>query len=151
MVPLALKKLEKYLLQIITVGISILFFLPLLVNEHFLFPFVFPRTIVFRLIIESCLVLYLMVCLRNQYYRPRRSVLLALLAGFVGVMAVTSLFGADPYHSFWSSVERSEGIVTWLHLLAFFIILVGVYKTWDDWLPVFRMVIIAGCVQTVYA
>ncbi len=145
------KLINIYLLQIIKVGIFIIIFLPFLVNHNFLFPFVFPRTIAFRLIIELCLILYVACSLLDASYRPKWSVMLALIVSFVGLMIITSLFGVDWYHSFWSSAERSEGIVTWLHFLAFFVILVNIFKTKEDWLQLFKMVIISGWLQTVYA
>lgn len=138
------------LLQIIKVGIFITLFLPLFVNNNLLFPFVFPRTIAFRLIIEICLALFIVIALLDKNYRPRFSILLSLITGFVGIMIVSSAFGANLYHSFWSTIERSEGINTWLHLLAFFVILTSVFKSKKDWLELFNLVIISGWLQVLY-
>lgn len=144
-------KLTNFYLQIIKAGVLLILFLPLFVYEKLLFPFVFPKTIVFRIIIEVLLIFYLALIIVKPEYRIRKSVLLILITAFVGVMIISSLLGVNPYHSFWSSIERSEGIITWLHLMAFFIILIGVFKTKKDWLTVLNAVIIAGWLQAIYA
>ena len=139
------------LLYAVKTGIFIIFFLPLFVNSNFLFPFVFPRTIAFRLIIELSLVFFIALCFFDARYRPKWSIMLALLTGFIGLMIITSLAGANWHHSFWSSTERSEGIVSWLHFLVFFVILVNIFKTKEDWLQLFKLIIISGWLQTIYA
>ena len=145
------KIINIYLLQIIKIGIFIIIFLPFLVNHNFLFPFVFPRTIAFRLIIEICLALYLFLIFLNRNFRPQWSVMLVLITGFIGLMIITSFFGVDWHHSLWSSTERSEGIISWLHFLAFFVILVNILKTKEDWLQLFKLIVVAGWLQTIYA
>lgn len=141
---------NNFLLHIIEAGIFIILFLPIFVNRNFLFPFIFPKTIAFRLIIEIILALYLVLIIVDARWRPRWSVSLGLLTTFIGIMVVSSLGGVDWHRSFWSSIERGEGILTWLHLLAFFIILNGIYKTKKDWLKLFKIVIIAGWIQSIY-
>ncbi|OGY43492.1 MAG: hypothetical protein A3J62_03325 [Candidatus Buchananbacteria bacterium RIFCSPHIGHO2_02_FULL_38_8] len=143
-------KVGEIYLQIIKVGIFIIIFLPLFVERHFLFPFVVPRSIAFRIIIEVCLIFYLALLISDKKFRPRWSMMLGLLTAFIGIMTLASLHGVNWHHSFWSSVERSEGIITWLHLLAFFVILSGTLKTKDDWLQLFKLVIVAGWLQTLY-
>src|SRR3989344_4151604 len=144
-------QLNSWCLQIIKIGIFVILFLPLLANENFLFPFVFPRTIAFRLLVEICLIFYLTLIISAPQYRTRWSKMLVLLTAFIGIMFVASIAGTNFYHSFWSSIERSEGILTWLHLLAFFVILTGIFKNREDWRPVFKIVVIAAWLQSLYA
>lgn len=144
-------ELANILLQIIKTGIFVILLLPLFVDQNFLFPFVFPRTILFRLIIELCLVCYLVLIIIVPSYRPRWSPLLGLLVIFIAAMIISSSVGVNWYQSFWSSIERSEGIVTWLHFLIFFIILSSIFQTQKNWLQLFKMVILSGWLQCLYA
>ena len=139
-----------FLLHLIRMGIFIILFLPIFVQSEFIFPFVSPKTYLFRLIIELIFALYLVVAVFKKSYRPRLSLLSILLATFIGIMILASVLGLNPYRSFWSSIERGEGINTWLHLFGFFIILGGIFKTKQDWLLFFQVAIIAGWLQVVY-
>src|SRR3989338_2057177 len=133
------QRLTEFLAEIIKGGVYLTLFLPLLINQNFLFPFAFPRTVIFRIIVEICLALYLFLLLTNRRSRPQFSPLAWLFAGFIIVLIVTTLTGVNPYHSFWSSTERSEGLVTWLHLFFYFILLTALFKTREDWLVFFSL------------
>src|SRR3989344_2001788 len=100
-------QLNSWHLQIIRVGIFVILFLPLLANENFLFPFVFPRTIAFRLLVEICLIFYLTLIISAPQYRTRWSKMLVLLT--------------------------------------------GIFKNREDWRPVFKIVVIAAWLQSLYA
>jgi O-antigen ligase len=87
-----------------------------------LFPDVTLKAFCFRALVGSMLGLWLvLVCLQPRF-RPRRSLATAALAGFVAVLALADLCGHDPQRSIWSSLERMEGLVGWVHLLAFYLI-----------------------------
>ena len=143
--------LENLLIQFIKTGVFIILFLPLYVNPNFLFPLVFPRTAIFRLIIEFCLIGYILRLALNPKFRPKRAILTWLLSTFVLMMIISSVFGVNFYRSFWSSIERTEGILTWLHYLAFFIILIGIFKTKAEWQQLLNVVLISSFFQTLYA
>ena len=57
-----------------------------------------------------------------------KAVLLGLI--FLGVLILATIFSASPQYSFLGSYERRMGLVTWLHLFAFFLIIVL-----EDWRP----------------
>lgn len=71
----------------------------------------------------------------NVEYRPKKSYLLYLLFGFLGIVTLADLFGVAPIRSVWSNFERMEGLVTMLHLGAFFIVISSVFKEvdWKRW------------------
>ena len=140
-----------FLLRFVKAGVFIILLLPLLIYEQSLFPFIFPRTIVFRLIVELMFGAYLVLWFSAPVYRVRKSTLIWLLSGFILVLVATSIFGVDPYHSFFSSIERSEGLLTLLHLLAFFFISLGVFKTRREWLQLFNVALLAFWLQTIYS
>lgn len=145
------ESLSNFYTEIIKIGTLIILFLPLFAFDKAVFPFIFPKTIAFRIIIEILLVAYIALAVIRPKFRPRFNLLLGSLTAFLGIVIATSLFGADVYHSFWSSIERSEGIITWLHLLAFFIVISNTFREKEMWQGLLHGVIIAGWLQALYA
>src|SRR3989344_191063 len=114
--------LIKYLLY---AGIFAVPFLAFIVSSSMFFPFITGKNFSFRIITEVMTALWLVLLLFDSRYKPKKSWMLAMLAIFVGVVALSSVFGENFYRSFWSNYERMEGVGTYLHLLASFIVLAG--------------------------
>ena len=96
-------------------------------------------------------VLWLALILFDERYKPRKSLVLVMLAIFVGVVALSSIFGENFYRSFWSNYERMEGLVTYLHLVAYFLVLSGMMKTEKVWTKLFNTTLFASVIMSFYA
>ncbi|MEK7584564.1 MAG: O-antigen ligase family protein [Patescibacteria group bacterium] len=144
-------RIERRYVRIIALATMLIIFLPLFVYPQSLFPYVFPRTIVFRVLVEIAGAAYLLLALRQPMFRPRSSPLLWSLLAFVVAMALSVVGGVEWYRSFWGSIERSEGLITWLHFLVFFVVVTGVFRERRDWRPLFTGMLIAGWLQILYA
>ena len=94
--------------------------------------------------------LWLILMLFDARYKPRKSWVLAMLAIFVGIVALSSIFGENFYRSFWSNYERMEGLVTYLHLLAYFLVLAGMLKTEKVWNWLFNTSLFASVIIAFY-
>ena len=94
--------------------------------------------------------LWLILMLFDARYKPRKSWVLAMLAIFVGIVALSSIFGENFYRSFWSNYERMEGLVTYLHLLAYFLVLAGTMKTEKVWNWLFHTTLLASAIIAFY-
>ena len=94
--------------------------------------------------------LWLVLMLFDARYKPKKSWVLAMLAIFVGVVALSSIFGENFYRSFWSNYERMEGLVTYLHLLAYFLVLAGMLKTEKVWNWLFNTSLFASVIVAFY-
>ena len=94
--------------------------------------------------------LWLVLLLFDARYKPRKSWVLAMLAIFVGIVALSSIFGENFYRSFWSNYERMEGLVTYLHLLAYFLVLTGTMKTEKVWSWLFNTSLFASVIIAFY-
>src|SRR3989344_8346576 len=142
--------LEKTCLFIIKWGTYLVLFIPLIINTNFFFPFVAPKTIFFRIIIEIILLAYLLLVMKNRAYRPRINPLTIAVALFLGVFILASFTGINLHRSFWSTNERMTGILTMLHLFAFFLVLSSVWRKQKDWERVLGVSIIVGVILSVY-
>lgn len=130
---------------IIRYCLYIALFTPLFVSGKFVFPYVFPKTALFQILIEIAFAAWLILMSINANYRfPKFKGLAKVLAIWLMVLFFVSLIGVNFYHSFWGSYERMTGLITLLHYFAYFLILVSVLKTEKDWLSMFDVAIAAG-------
>lgn len=142
---------EKICLFIIRWGTYIVLFAPLVVVRESFFPFVTPKTIFFRVIVEIILVFYLFLAISNPRYRPNfKHPLTIAIFIFLAIFILTSITGVNPSRSFWSTYERMTGVFTQFHLFAFFIILTSCFREREDWENFLAVSIIVGVLLSIY-
>lgn len=138
------------LLIIIRYCLYFALFTPIFVSGKFVFPYVFPKTALFQILIEIAFAAWLILIAANPAYRPKFRGLTKTLVIWLAVLFFVSLIGINFYHSFWSSYERMTGLVTLLHYFAYFLILLSILKTENDWIKMFDVAIAAGlCVNLI--
>ncbi len=132
--------------QLIKWLIYAVFFVPLLVfPSSYIFPFIVPKIIFFRSLVEIMTVLYVLLLIINwQQYKPKFNYLNVAVFLFLLSFAVSTFVGTDIYHSFWDNHERMLGLFTLLHYVAFYFICAGVLRNWKDWKWASRIFLIGG-------
>ena len=145
------KTLSNFYATAIKVFLFAIPFLSLYIARSMFFPYITGRNFVFRIFVEIALALWVGLIILNKEYRPKKSILLWVMAGFLLVVGLANIFGAHPYNSFWSRFERMEGYIGLLHLAAYFLILTTVLRTKRDWRILFNLFIIAGLLVNFYA
>ncbi|MES2622915.1 MAG: O-antigen ligase family protein [Patescibacteria group bacterium] len=101
---------------------------PLIVTLTLYFPYITGKAYFMRSFILLAAVLYTMLATIDKTYRPRKSVLMYSVLGFMAVLAISCFNSVNPIKSFWSNFERMEGLVTLLYMGALFIISASVIK-----------------------
>ncbi|MDO8569916.1 MAG: O-antigen ligase family protein [bacterium] len=112
----------------IFIGLFLVPFIPFLVSSTFFFPFITTKAFAWRIIVEIIFAAWLLLALLDIDYRPKRSIILYSIFGFLVTIGLADIFGADPIKSFWSNFERMDGFITLLHLGMFFIVVSSVFK-----------------------
>lgn len=127
------------LVRAILVIACLMLFVPLVVNDHFYYAHVFLKSVLFRAGAEAILLLYVILALTSPNYRPRFNRISCALLAWFGVMVFCSLPGisSNAWKSWWGDFPRMDGMVTQLHLLAFFFVLVQSLKREREWLALF--------------
>jgi len=125
--------LNKVLSWLIFGGLLLLTVTPLIVSTSLFFPFITGKGFFFRIVTEIILALWIILALRDPNYRPRRSWLLAAMSVFLLILALATAWGANPYRSFWSNFERMEGLIGYLHLFVYFLILISILRLEKLW------------------
>ena len=126
---------KQILRNIVFTGLFLVPFIPFLVFSSFFFPFITTKAFAWRIIVEIVFAAWLLLAFLDANYRPKRSVILYAIFGFLAVIGLADLFGVAPVKSFWSNFERMEGFVTLLHLGMFFTVISSVFKEidWKRW------------------
>lgn len=141
---------EKVYLWIIEIGVYLAVLTPFIVKGDYFFPYVSPKTIFFRIIVDIIFVVYILLAISNRKYSPRFSALTISLALFLLVTTLTAVTGVNFEKSFWSVFERMTGLLTLLHLFVFFIILTSVFKERKCWERILTVSIVVGILVSFY-
>ncbi len=126
--------INTFLRNTIFAGLFLLPFIPFLVTQSTLFPFITGKNIAFRIIVEIIFAVWVILALRDHSYRPRLSGIFIALTSLTFFAGISAFLAVDPYKAFWSNFERMEGYITILHLYALFIALsstVHIKKWWN--------------------
>lgn len=125
------------------------FFVPLVVlSGSFIFPFIVPKIVLFRSLIEVALGSYILLLIINwKDYKPDFSPLtIAVLAFYIFSFGMSTVLGVDQYHSFWDNHERMLGLFTIVHYVAYYFLLSKFFKNWTEWKWVMRIFLFAGSI-----
>lgn len=118
-------------------GVFLIPLVALIVTESLFFPFITGKNFCFRILVEIIFCLWIILAIYDKRYRPkfanRRITILYLLSAFILVLILSTVFSVNPYKSFWSNYERMEGLVTFLHLFAYFLVLGCVLNSEKLW------------------
>ncbi len=97
---------------------------PVIVIPDFFFPYVVPRNIFFRVLIEvATAALVLALCFGRKTLDLRGEPIFWSLVAFLAAATLSALFSPARTHSFFGDFERMGGVWAWLHLVLFFLLL----------------------------
>ncbi len=119
--------LQKTLRTILQIGTALVLFVPLVYVGNTFFPFVFGKVVIFRILIELLLPVWVALMVISKPSRPRFGLLLWLLAAHMAAMVLATIFGFDPARSFWSNHERMLGTFTYLHGFLYTLMLISAW------------------------
>jgi len=140
-----------WLVRIIKIGLFASLFMPLIINSAFIFPYIFPKQAFFQILVEILFGLYIFLAFLQPQYRPRSSKLFLALLIYFAVMVLSSVFGVNTYHSFWSDYERMAGVISLVHYLGFLFIAANIFKTDKDWYRFFDVSIFVSLLEALYS
>jgi hypothetical protein len=83
--------------------------------------------------VEIVLALWLILLARGGAKGPKKSWVVVSVTLFILIATLAAIFGENPYHSFWSSYERMDGLVTLLHVFALFLVMTSHFTTERIW------------------
>lgn len=97
---------------------------PVIVGTGFFFPYVVPRNLYFRAVVEvGAAVLVLALCFGRKRLDLRGEPIFWALIAFLAAATLSALFSPARVHSFFGDFERMGGVWAWLNLVLFFLLL----------------------------
>ena len=141
-----LEKIIKYLLYFT------LFIPPLVVARNLLFPFVSGKAYLFRLGVELSLFFWLILLIKKPEYRPNfKNPLIIAAILYILAMSITAFLGVDPLHSFFSEIERADGIIQYIHWFLYFLILISLLRKEEEWQHFLKAIVILAIIISLFA
>lgn len=125
-------------------------FLPLVIKDDYIFPFITPRNFLFRLFMSFGLGVIVLLWLNLKELRPKKNWLNIAILAVIGAKFLSGIFGVNFYNSFWSSYERMEGIIGWLFLGIFYFLVITVFRKKQEWRWLFRIALIPALAVAIY-
>jgi len=152
-----MEKSLKIIRYLVLGGIFLTPFLVLIVTSSLFFPFITGKNFIFRILIEITFALWLILVIFDKKYlpvrqagHPKKSWILIALSSFIIILIFSSVFGENFYRSFWSNYERMEGLITYLHLFVFFLIMISVIKGEKLWKWFFNISLFVSVIVGIY-
>lgn len=127
---------------------------PLVVSNATIYPFVFPKIVFYRILVELALSLafvYFLIALpkefktspRQFFIRALKNPLIVFLSLFFLSLVLSVVSAENVYRAFWGDVERGVGLFGFLHFYAF-LVLVSVFFEKKDWSRFFKISLAVG-------
>jgi tetratricopeptide (TPR) repeat protein/O-antigen ligase len=123
---------------------------PLVIFAQYMSPFHFGKVIVFRIIVEAMVGLYLILAWRDRSYLPKSHPITWAFLAFTLAFTLTTITSVAPLQSWWGTIERMGGLFTFWHYFAFYVIAISVMRTRDHWRTLLDLMIAVGLVSAVY-
>jgi len=142
--------INKILKYAIWAGIYLTLLIPFIVFDNTFFPFITGKAFVFRIIAEIILGLWLVLIIRDEEFRPKWSWVLGAAGLFTFILLIADINAVAPFKAFWSNFERMEGWVTFIHLLAYFVVLGSMFNSERKWLWFFRTAVVSPILYVVF-
>lgn len=124
------------LLNLVRASVLLSLLVPLIVWNDLFYAYDSTKSFFLMAVIGLCVVSYMWLAAFHPQWRPRLNTVGRALLGFLGVLIVTSLIGVDPSYSFWSSIDHVTGLIMWVHVFLFFVVLTNVFRSVEEWKPI---------------
>lgn len=115
-----------------------IFLIPIVyISKITLYPFISFKTLILYALVEIVFFLWLYALLVKKEVSLRLNIVSGSFLLFILALVFSTIFSVDPSLSFWSTFERMNGSLTWLHLGALFIVMSSVFEDRKDWMHLF--------------
>jgi len=132
--------------------LSVIAIVPFLKTTSLYFPYVSGKVYVFRLLVMLAFFFWIWLMLKERDYRPNfKNILVISLVLFFLAQVFVSFFGVDPVLSFFSSIERADGVLQYGFWVLYFLMLISVFKKKQDWKLLFSVFVIAAVLVSAYS
>ncbi|MFZ2310926.1 MAG: O-antigen ligase family protein, partial [Patescibacteria group bacterium] len=119
--------------RILQAGIILSLATVFLVFPTMLFPYITSKQLVFNILSEALLLIWLVFIWKFPAYRPQKSLITWGLAAFFGALVLSCFNSVDAALSFWGDAERMLGVFHIAHFFILYLVTISVFRTKEDW------------------
>jgi len=135
---------QKIYLWILKIGVYLSLIPLFFVIKTLLFPYITSKQIPFNILIEVLLIFLIAFWVKYPSWRPKASYITYGLFAFFAVMVLSCFTGVGFNLSFWGDIERMLGAFHIVHFLGLYLIMITVFRTWEDWKWFLNYFIVVG-------
>ncbi len=128
--------------------IGLIFFTPIIYSSHLLFGITTARGFVFRIAVELLFLVYLYLVIENRKYAPKSSLTLWSIIGLFLALTSASIINGTIISSFWGNLIRMDGLLSFGHLLIFFLIVSNLIKSLRAWQSLLQVLLFVGFISS---
>lgn len=139
-----------FLTYALVAGLLCVLFIPFVIADTQLFPFITGKGFTFRILVEILFGLWFVGMFFDSSLRPKTSWLSWSVLVLTGVVFLADIFGHSFYHSFWSNYERMDGFLTTLHVAGYYFVASSVLTTKARWRLFFNTSVVASVMMSFY-
>lgn len=140
-------QVERFLIRSVRVLALLAPATALISNPSAFFGEVADRTLFFWAVVELMALLWCWLCLLDKSYRPRLQGITLMLSLTTLSLAVSTLLSHNRFLSFYSTFERMNGLLAFLHLYLFFLIISSTFRP-GDWKLLLVSFFVAGVISS---
>jgi O-antigen ligase/tetratricopeptide (TPR) repeat protein len=128
---------------VIVALLAVSLLVPVIVFSDFFFPYVVPRNIFFRIVVEiTAAAFVLSFCYGRKTLDFHDEPIFWSLIAFLAAASLSAFFSPARVHSFFGDFERMGGIWAWIHLVLFFLLLRTLRD--EDWGWILNAALLVG-------
>lgn len=116
----------------------------------FFFPYIFPKMLVFKILVEIIAALYATLVLMDRRFLPKINLLHIAVFSFFVVLIISSLLGVDIDRSLWGNAERSDGLISLAHFVVYFLILSSFLRKEKEWMKFLDIFLLSIFLMALY-
>jgi O-antigen ligase len=125
---------SKMLSRIVFVLVLITTATPLIYQKKLFYAFESEKGFFFRFLIEIIVGLWLILLLKNPEFRPKKTPINIAIALFALILFIVDSFGVDTFLSVFSNFERMAGLILYLSVFGYFLVLSSIMNSQKHWL-----------------
>jgi O-antigen ligase/tetratricopeptide (TPR) repeat protein len=123
---------------------------PLIVGTNFFFPYVAPRNLFFRALMEvGATTLVIALCFGRKTLDLHAEPIFWSVMAFLGAATLSAILSPAATHSFFGDFERMGGVWAWAHLVVFFLFLRTLRD--QDWTLVLNVALVVSLAVSIDA
>ena len=125
---------SKILSRIIFILLLLITLTPIIYQKKLFYSYDSEKGLFFRFVLEVLFGLWLILILKEPTFRPRKTSITLSLLIFTIVLIIVNIFGVDVYLSIFSNFERMAGLILYLCVFSYCLVLSSIMNSRKRWL-----------------